>query len=492
MALSADYASLFNRYNPFYSANQAIWQRSRAAYGGGRRYISIALIRHLAEIDIEFAERIARGYYINYPRRVARIITQYAIAQRPERINASPDYVEDWSRTGLRVDEVMRQVSTMLNVFGCAWLCVDMPAFDGVKTMRDEIAERLRPYCVALSPLDVVDWCYGEDGKFLWVLTKERRQDRSDPFKQPVTIDIRRLWTRQDVTVVANYSTGETNVRRFEHSLGVVPLLYQCEVDGYGMDANHWFEDVVSISDAILNNESEAQMNIVKQMFGMLVVSESFANNASKHEIEDADGNKTETTAQVIARSVAIIESPEDKGVSRYISPSGTENATIREDNQRLKREMFEMIGLALSKETKLVESSESKLWDFQGVEQYLKTRADMLEQLEIKAWEMMHQWNPSIPVPSVNYNRNFAVLDLKDAIASLLELSSFNAENEAYQKEVGKTATVLLNRLRQISQEAQDEIAQGIEDGEYTLHEHEQHGFDDGEDGGGVDESGV
>ena len=70
----------------------------------------------------------------------------------------------------------------------------------------------------------------------------------------------------------------------------MVPLVELIEPDGFGIEANHWFEDVVRISDAILNNESEAQMNVVKQMFGMLVVSENFQRGASKVQLKDSKG----------------------------------------------------------------------------------------------------------------------------------------------------------------------------------------------------------
>ena len=106
------------------------------------------------------------------------------------------------------------------------------------------------------------------------------------------------------------------------------------------------------------------------------------------------------------------------------------------------------------------------KLWDFQNVEQYMRTRADQLEQCELQAWQLLKAWQPALSVPNVSYNRNFAVLDLKESIAALLELSSFNGENDTYQKEVGKTALSLLNRLRQLPAEAQEEILKAIDAG--------------------------
>ena len=458
-----DYGRLFTREHPFYTRNKTQWMRNHRAYSGGKAYVEAALIPHLSEIKDEFQERLRRAYYFNWPRKIARIITQYVLATRPERKGADPDLVEDWDRSGLRTDEIMRQFSTYLNIFGAAWLAVDMPSFDGVKTKADEISEKLRPYVVALNPLQVVDWCYGSDGILDWVLVKEFVLDNSDPYDTPVGIDIRKLWTRNDVTVVAHYSDGRTEEKLIQHDLGVVPFIRKVEIDGFGLEANHWFDDVVSISDAILNNESEAQMNTVKQMFGLLVVSESFAGN-SKAVQEEAGYDDNVPVSGIIGRSAAIIESAEDKGISRYISPSGIENTTIRNENQALIRLMFECVGLAVSKDTKMVESAEAKLWDFQNVEQYMRTRADVLEQCEYQAWELMNKWMPSIPLPTISYNRNFAVLDLQQSVQTLLDLSTFNPDSDEYQREVNRTAVVLLNRLRQLSQEKQESLVREID----------------------------
>ena len=193
-------------------------------------------------------------------------------------------------------------------------------------------------------------------------------------------------------------------------------------------------------------------------------IPEKNANGTLRTQPENGDDDNQESVASVIARSAAIIESPEDKGVSRYISPSGAETASIRAENMALMRQMFECAMLSTSKDTRLVESAEAKLWDFQAIEQYMRTRADMLEQCEVMAWELMSLWQPTVPIPTVSYNRNFAVLELKDAVASLMELSAFNAENEDYQRAINQTAVGLLNRLKQLSQEQSEKINDAIE----------------------------
>ena len=158
---------IFNRRHPEYKANLSGWERARAAYSGGEEYIDSALIRHISEIDVEFAERRKRAYYFNYPRAIAQRITQYVFSSDPVRRNADAGIVEDFDRTGHRASEVMRQLSTMLNVYGRAWLWVESPCFSGKVSLGEAEKRHLRPYCRALAPFDVTDWSYGEDGSLL-------------------------------------------------------------------------------------------------------------------------------------------------------------------------------------------------------------------------------------------------------------------------------------------------------------------------------------
>ena len=118
---------LFSRRHPDYLKNESCYRHCAEAYRGGQSFMEKALIRHVSEIDLEFAERKRRAYYFNYPRTIARRITQYALAVPPRRQGADPALLEDWSRSGMRTNEVMRQLSTMLTVYGRVWVQVDAP-----------------------------------------------------------------------------------------------------------------------------------------------------------------------------------------------------------------------------------------------------------------------------------------------------------------------------------------------------------------------------
>ncbi len=461
--MDLDYEYLFRRRHPLHRANRAIWERSRDAYHGGESYIHQALIRHVSEVAPEFDERLQRAYYFNYPRKLARLITQFILSVEPQRDNANVELVEDFSRTGLRANEVMRQFSTLLNIYGGAALTVEMPYFEGELDCERKSRERIRPAARAWSPLDIADWANGVDGQLEWILFEERILADNGPLQPPSPALRRRLLTRNETLIFEReQGTGRTILlSRTKHHLGRVPAILAFEPDGFGIDSGHYFEDVVRISDAILNNESEAQMNVVKQMFGLLVISDSFARGA--HAGNSGNESGEEKFSHLLARSAAIWESPEEKGISRYISPSGADTSAIRAENDALKRELFDVVGMALIQPSRSAQTAESKAWDHHQIKQFLACRVDQLEQAELQCWELMRGYDRMIKVPSISYNREFAVTDLQSSIESLIELKRFSGGLE-YRREVARTALFLLEKVRKIDPERRESIRQEIE----------------------------
>lgn len=455
---------LFRRCHPRYREQRDIWERSAAAYRGGADYVRRALVRHVSEIELEFAERLHRAYYFNYPRKLARLITQCVLSSEPQRENVDLSLAEDFSRTGLRVNEVMRQFSTLLNLYGAAILTVEMPFFEGEVDCERRRIEKIRPAVSARSPLEVPDWAFGEDGELLWLILEETLLIDRGPFAPPSPVLRRKLFTRNECILFEREATSGKvrEIARSEHRLGRVPAIYCVEPDGFGIGGGHYFEDVIRISDAILNNESEAQMNVVKQMFGLLVISDSFARGARNAPI-GGEGNTPEKFSHVLARSAAIWESSEERGISRYISPSGADNAAIRVENSALKKELFDVVGMGLISYSHEAQTAESKAWDYHQVKQFLSCRADLLEQAELRCWELMFCYDHSISVPTVSYNREFAVTDLQSSIASLVELKRFSGGLE-YRREVARAALFLLEKVKKIDPERRKMILGEIE----------------------------
>ncbi len=458
---------IFTRQNPHYRKNKACWQRCFSAYSGGQDYIAQALVKHVSEIDIEYLERLNRACYFNYPRKIARLITQYLLSVEPQRENADPELADDFSRTGLRVNEIMRQFSTVMTVFGGAAILVEMPYFTGELDPERKKKERIRPAARVLSPLDIPDWAFGADGKLAWMITADEIYPDNGPFAKTERIFRRTLWTRKEYFVFEKDHGGNIAVTASgQHGLDCVPALYFSEPESFGIHANHYFEDLVRISEAILNNESEAQMNIVKQMFGLLVVSDSFARGArldSAGQSSTVNSSSAPKFSHLIARSAAICESPEERGISRYISPSGADIGAIRDENTMLKKELFDIAGLAQPVMLNQAQTAEAKSWDNHQVRQFLISRVDLMEQAEMATWELFRRFDRSIAIPKVVYNRDFAVTDLQNAVKSLLQLKQISG-SERFSREIAKTALFLLERMKKIDPADRNRILAEIE----------------------------
>lgn len=464
-----DCEAVFRRQHPLYRLNRPVWEKSRDAYAGGAEYIRRALVRHVSEIELEYEERLRRACYFNYPRKIARLITQFVLSSDAHREGADPALVEDFSRDGMRTVEVMRQFSTLLNLYGAAALWVDMPFFDGEIDLERKSAERLRPAVRALSPLEIVDWGEGADGLLNWALIEESDRLDAGPFLPSVEVRRRKLWTRDEYYIFERDAvTGRIAMPAAgRNPIGMVPIVYRTEADGFRLGNGHYFEDVVRISDAILNNQSESQMNLVKQMFGLLVISDSFARGARRETLTPETGPAARFS-HVLARSAAIWETPEERGISRYISPSGADSANIREENRMLKRELFDLVGMAWAPDLHQAQTAESKSWDFHAVRQFLTSRVDLLEQAEVKAWQIMRKFDPSVPVPQIAYNRDFSIPDLKSSVESLLGLKEL-CGGEAFRHELAETALFLLEKVRKLSPEARERIMREIRGGDHV-----------------------
>ncbi len=458
------YSYIFTRKHSLASAQWDVWKRTKAAYAGGEKYIEQALVRHLSEVDPEFQERLDRAHYFNHPQSIARRITQFTFNVEPARKDAHELLAMDFSGTGLNPDQIMQQFETLITCYGLAWLLVDLPVATGNESEAEKQANRLYPYCRALSPFEVVDW-FPDRGPLEWAIVEEEISDKSNPFLEPTEKIRRRLWTRNEWYLFEKgASSGVIEmIGTGVHDLGVVPLIKGEETDGYGMGTTaHWFEDVVRISDSILNAESEAQMNIAKQMFGLLVIARDFAKSGGEPEM-DGEGCKTGSTRLVIARNAAIWEDENSKNISRYISPSGVETTTIRAEINELKKSLIDVIGLAMQSASQQAQTAESKAWDALNLQQFIAARAQMIEQCEIRAWEIINKWDRSIPIPAISYNRKFAIADLEKELNALAEIASYRIGDE-FHREVLRAILDKLNEIKQIAPELYQKILKEID----------------------------
>ena len=464
---------LFSRRSKFYSANINTWRRTLAAYAGGRPYIRKALIPHVAENKLEFGERLQRAIYLNIPRKITNMVCEFLFSSEPDRESANKDIVSDFSRTGLSANYLMQQAEIVNFMFGLCWILIDYPVVKSKVDLESKQKQKIRPFARVLLPHVVKDWAFDSDGGLKWVLIEEKIELKDNPFEEAKDATQYRLWTKTDWSLYQKSDKGTQLLATGKHNLGIVPVVRWIEPAGYGLCSQHWFEDVVGISDAILNELSEAQMNTIKQMFGILVVSQAFAEAGGFVDRTPRPG-ETEEQAKAraaeeeqnyrftLSRATSIWETAEENGLTRYISPIGTETKTIIEFVQFLQSALNDVLRMALTSSSKAAQTAESKSWDSHNAQQFFAARAGMLEEIETKIWEIMHLWDKDVAVPKISYNREFSITDIQTAVTCLMDLSSFDVDEE-FTREVYDKALVLLDRLDRIPQERYKKIKDKI-----------------------------
>lgn len=447
------------RKHSFYNANCSFWEKALLAYSGGANYIEANLVKHIAETDVSFEERRQRAYYFNYPRRIANLITRYALSTEPIRRNADPNILNDFNKERINTNEFMRKVSTMINVYGCVWIVVKMPYFEGTLNLSDKSTLEIRPFANAISPLDVTDWSFDANGKLNWIIVREVARNDRNPFVKAIEAIRYTLYTKETIAVYEEINGYPKVISEVRNPIGEVPVFRVQEYDGYYLDSKHYFEDIIRISNAIFNNESEAQMNIIKQMFGIMVIPETFAQSAQKHEDE-----KNAKMSTVISRSTAIIESAEDKGITRFIAPAGVETTVIRAENKALKEEMYDIVGMALNSTSKSMQTAESKSWDFHSVSTFMQNRADLLEQTENQIWELFNKFDNSISNVVAVYSRDFSIKDLMNDMQALLQISSIPNVPLSMQKQIARASLEVMERISPVDDKVKNEILSDID----------------------------
>jgi hypothetical protein len=471
---------IFSRKSDDVARLEGYWREIEDAYKGGPDYMRRILNKHPSETDEEYAERLENSYYFNYIKKIVQKLTDLLFSKEPYRSGADETIVSDFNKMGLNANEVMKLVFTYSVLFQRAWVYVDCPKVTGEVSILSKMENGIRPYAIPLTPMQVPDYHYGENGELEWAIVELNGVDKSNPFSSPAPYVKRVLWTKDYYIVYKMDGVGSQSVKVIEsgvNELGKVPLIQYVDLYEVVRDSVPPMLDIVQISNAITRGESELLTNILKQAYGLLVVPASFLMNQEsvlakamdEYGIEEGsdelDYIKKRYQAE-ISRSKCIVEDDEEKGITRYISPNGVTTDSIETHNDRLMARLYEMAGLVVSSSTAQRESAESKAWGNIDISAFLQTKAQQLEQIEQSVWELLYEFDATVKKPAdITYNRDFVIKDFKAMIMGVKELSSIDAGVE-YQKALKYVATDLLNDISKLPADSAKKIMSEIVDG--------------------------
>lgn len=453
---------------------------------GGKPYVEARLTRHPCESDVswigsgasEFSPsgvqgRKDRGFYINYAGRIAAKLNQYTVGPQVKRDKAGESHIRDTTATGVDIHGFWERVGMFLTAGQWCWIHVDRsaPTLDPstgqprARSVAEAEASGDRVWWGIWPSTAVVDWKFDQVGGIDWIITESTEYINESPTDPAQEMRVRTIWTKAGGVKLYIDPEKPEEVKQsvpFAIPGGVVPFI--CV--GVPSSDPWWFDTVEHVCASILNLESCNHENLLQAVYPQLVVPSPLIDA-----IKDQTGSMSTQEAVKATRGLnfPITEDNMHSGITRYITPPKSELQAIPEEILRRRKELFDVVGMALTKDSKQVESAEAKAFDRLDVNAVLATRARELEEAEKKAVAMSTVLDPRFAAYEPVYPREFDVSDLTSEMEALLGLNSMDLPGGA-RREVKKAAITLLARIGRIPRDRVEELRKEADEEDVTL----------------------
>lgn len=459
------------------------------AIAGGRPYIDARLQRAPNEADLSWAGsstdqipgRKQRAFLINDAGRVAAKIEQYLFAQPVTRDGIDEVFAEDVTTTGLTIQSFWRDVCTSFT--GGQWVVLQAdrgaPMINPetgkpvARTLAQRDAAGDRIYWSMWPSTDVVDWCFDSSGRLLWCLCQDTQYQNADPFAEAKQNAVRILWRRGSGSAGATFDhyieddKGELkNVRTGQISIPEIPL----EFVGVPSSTPWWFDDVEMIQCALMNLSSLNHENLVKTVYPQLVVPTTMIENVEAKLVEQAGMNRGTQITELVHELIRGLDRPfvEDKdnaNITRYLQPSSMELKALPEEEDRRRRQLFDVAGLALfNRETRQVQTAESKQFDHLDTASTLRNRSKILQDAEKKMVALSKRLDANFKEYTPIWPMDFDVPNTNEEVAALTQLANFTELTPTMRQQVLRVAVKLMDQIERIPEAVRAQIAEEIE----------------------------
>lgn len=430
-----------SRVHPIYSARMQQLDLNRLAKDGGRPYIDARLWRAPNETDAQWfgdpeegiVGRKARSCLINDAQRIAAKIRQYIFKAAPERKGVNLDFYQNAAGQDVTIDEFMGRVCDAITTGQWAWIQVDaepQKVDQNGNPVAQTLANKPRVFWRLWESCDIPDWSIDDDGTIRWVITRSFAFINSDPFTEAKKVQISTLY----------YLAADGNVYITEEADTQTPIPLRKNQIVPGLDripfvlVGHpspkawWFDDVENIQAQVMNYDSMHNETLTDAVYPQLVVPMALLNTLETNLDLDKLGSKQLITLQrelIKGRKNPFYEDAESKGTTRYIQPASGDLTMITDEQDRKRKLLFDMSGLALfNRESRQVQTAESKAFDNMDTNATLGNRAQMLQTAETAAVALSKYFDPGFDVYDPVYNLKFDVVDVA-ALGSTIQTIS-------------------------------------------------------------------
>lgn len=427
---------LINRRHPEYKDRLDHWMFCQATYEGGRAWFEDNIFKYMKEGETEFEDRKKRAYRFNHTREVVDLVNKYIFKSPVSRSSDAPEELKEFWKSatinGRKIDYLMRVASQHSSVFGRPWIFVDNNIPQGVKTQKDQKTSGGRIYAYVVSPIDVLDLAWGDDGGLDWIMVRETRRDDEDPLNSSGDVSQEfRIWTRQSwalFKINKKGAKGDYNVELVDvqaHNLGLVPAIPLDDRDTENpYVCPSLIEDIAYLDRAVGNYLSNLDAIVQDQTFSQLVIpSQALVGVGESDNGEDSVAERDR--ASIIAmgtKRIFTYDGQSPKG-PQYISPDAAQANLILAVINKIIHEIYHSVGMA-GERTKQdnatgIDNSSgvAKAYDFERMNAMLGNKAKSLEAAENKISEIVLAWaNKDAPKDElVSYPVEFDVRSLYD-----------------------------------------------------------------------------
>ena len=451
--------------------------RNIAAWRGGQPYIDLRLWRAPNESELSWTGtrsesgkqvfvsvgRKQRAAMINDAGRVVSKITQYLFKTHADRTGIDDAWGKDVTGRGQSVGSFWVDVSELLTAGQWVWLQVDR-----LGQIKDPITGEMRQRTLlekqrdsdqvrwtAWPSLSVPDWSFDSAGRLQWVITEGEQYVNDDPKVEAETYKLRTLWERTAGGYrVTQYRSGKDGESvQIGDTVAVIGDGLPFVLVGKPDEAPWWFDDVESIQAQLLNLDSLHYENLVRTVFPQLVIPTGMLDSLQSKLIERVGAQNGEKIVELVKEIVRgldapIVESADEAGVTRFIMPAASDQKTIPDELQRKRALLFDMVGLSLfNKETRQIQTAESKQFDQLDTESTLKHRAIIMQAAEERLVEITLKVDPTFAKYTPVWPTSFDVVDMESDSAAIAMIGNLPDITLSMRK------IVLLAALRIISE---------------------------------------
>ncbi len=439
--------NLINRRHPEYKEHIEHWDFLEDTYEGGREWFEENIFEYLKEGPKEFKERKKRAYRFNHTREVVDLLNKYLFRQPITRnVEDAPQVIKDFwkrsTRNGLGISDFSRQISKQSSIYGRIGIVIDTNAPSEALTVAEAKKAKVGIYAYIVSPKQLLDYSFDDQGDLNWVLIEESYRDDEDPMAEAEDAKCRwRLWTKTDWTLFEERKVAASNAKRIViaksmiHNLGQVPVILHDNI----LSDEEWtsqalIDDIAYLDRAVANYLSNLDAIIQDQTFSQLAMP------AQGMMAGDKDYDKM---IEVGTKRIFLYDAEGGLAPS-FISPDVKQAQLIVGAISKIINEIYHTVGLAgeRTKEDNSVgidnSSGVAKAYDFERVNSLLAAKADSLESTENKINDVVCLWaNEKLDEPIVSYPDNFDTRGLYDEFDIAARLILVEAPDEIRREQM-------------------------------------------------------